>query len=149
MNIAVILYTVKGKNFPVIWEFSYDTEGFLVEFKILEGQLNEKQINWLFHKNRFPYTEQGINSWSGIKNIEVIKGKPDLSFDKFYNTYNHKVKKVVAQRTWKRLSKVDRINAIAGIRPYDNHLKRNTNKPKAYPATYLNQRYWEDNYSSI
>ncbi|WP_136464927.1 hypothetical protein [Flagellimonas onchidii] len=143
------IYTVKGKNTPMLWEFRYDLEGYLTDFKILEGRLNERQIKWLFTPIRFPYREASIRSWKAIKNFEMTIGRPELTFGVFWNTYNYKVKKVVAQRAWERLSQSDKMNAIAGIKKYDGFLQRKVSQAKANPATYLNQRYWEDSYGSI
>ena len=149
MKEALTIYTVKGRNFPSVWEFHYDLNGFLKVFKLLEGELNETQRKWLFHPQRFPYMQNDINSWKSIKNIEVIEGVPNLSFDVFWDTYNHKIKKVVSERAWNKLSKADRLNAIKGIKNYDGYLKRKPNIQKAHGASYINQRYWEDNYGSL
>ena len=35
------IYTVKGKNYPILLEFKYDLNGFLKEFKILDSELPE------------------------------------------------------------------------------------------------------------
>lgn len=149
MDTLKTIYTIKGRNIQILWEFHYDLEGFLTDFKILEGQLNDTQIKWLFNPSRFPYRESAINTWKAIKNFEITIGKPELTFNVFWNTYNYKVKKVVAQRAWERLSQTDKMNAIAGIKKYDGFLHRKVSQAKANPATYLNQRYWEDSYGSI
>jgi hypothetical protein len=149
METPVTIYTVKGRNFPTVWEFQYDLNGVLKLFKLLEGTLTETQRKWLFNPNRFPYLENEIKGWKSIKNIELIIGQPNLEFDTFWDVYKYKIKRVVAERAWKKLSKADRINAIKGIEKYDGFLKRKHNQSKANPATYLNQRYWEDNYGSL
>jgi len=92
MDTLRTIYTIKGRNIQIFWEFHYDLEGYLTDFKIEEGRLNETQIKWLFNPSRFPYRESAINTWKAIKNFEITIGKP---------------------------------------------------------ATYLNQRYWEDSYGSI
>lgn len=144
-------YTVKGKNSDVFWEFKYDLNGDLKQFKLLEGTLSTKQAKWLFGSDNFPFIESVMRSvWMPElkQNFEIIKGSPDLSFDSFWKLYNQKVKKVMAEKAWKRLSKTDRLEAIKGIKAYDGYLKRK-GIAKAHPSTYLNQRYWEDNYRSI
>lgn len=145
---AFTTYTVTGKNSEVVWFFKYDLNGLLREFRLDEGTLDEKQIQWLFHKDRFPYLEKTIKGWNSIKNLNVEVGTPNLTFDTFFNAYNHKVKKVVSEKAWSRLSQKDRIEAIKGIKAYDNGIQRK-GIAKAHPSTYLNQRYWEDNWSSI
>ncbi|MEZ7494490.1 hypothetical protein QO206_03270 [Leeuwenhoekiella aequorea] len=144
----VTTYTVTGVNTPVIWQFKFDLNGLLKEFKIIEGSLNDKQIWWLFDKDRFPYIEQRIKGWTAISNLKVEIGEPDLSFEAFWASYNHKVKKTMSETAWNKLSKRDRIEALKAIKPYDGYLKRK-GIAKAHASTYINQRYWEDNHGSI
>jgi len=51
-------YTVTGTNTNIVWQFKYRLNGLLYQFKLIEGQLDEKQTNWLFIKGKFPYTEK-------------------------------------------------------------------------------------------
>lgn len=144
-------YTVKSQNDTHIWEFQYDLNGHLRSFKILEGELSAKQMKWLFAQANFP-ANQSIMKTVWMKNLkanfEIIVGEPDLSFDAFWNAYNHKVKKVVSERAWNRLSKKDRMDALKAIKSYEGYLHRK-GIAKAHPATYLNQRYWEDSFASV
>ena len=145
------IYTVKSKQDGYIWQFKYDLNGNLKAFEILEGILSGKQMKWLFASANFAANESIMKTvWMlNLKsNFEITVGVPDLSFEVFWNTYNHKVKKLLSEKAWERLSKKDRIDALQGIKPYDGYLSRK-GVAKAHPATYLNQRYWEDNHASI
>lgn len=143
------IYTVKGRNFPVVWEFSYDLDGFLKQFNLLDGELTEQQIHWLFHPKRFPYRENAILSWSkAIKSFEVIIGQPDLSFDAFWKAYNYKVGKIPAEKAWKKLSKADKLQAFKSIKPYNAYLRRK-GLEKAYAQKYFNDRKFEDKFNTI
>ena len=65
-------------------------------------------------------------------------------FDKFWSLYPRKVARIVAERRWKKLSKKE-IDEILKI--YPEHLLRWRYKDIQYvphPATWLNQRRWED-----
>lgn len=149
MTEPLTTYTVKGKNTPTVWEFKYDLKGVLKDFKLLEGELNEQQQTWLFHKARFPYYENSMKSWQkAIKNFEVIVGKPDLDFTTFYNLYRYKVGKLEAQRAWKKLNKADQLKAIKQIKAYEGFLHRKRIE-KVHPATYLNKRRFDDEFNSI
>lgn len=145
------IYTVKSKYDTHIWEFQYDLNGHLRTFKILEGELSVKQMKWLFGGQNFPANEVMMKTiWMKKlrSNFEVVVGEPDLSFEAFWNAYNHKVKKVVSERAWNRLSKKDRLDALKAIKSYEGYLHRK-GIAKAHPATYLNQRYWEDSFASV
>lgn len=143
-------YTVRAKNTPILMIFEYDLDGHLRHYNLIEGELTAKMVRWLFTLGHFPHREAGINSWTAISNFEILTTEPDVTFDTFYHLFNYKVKKVGAQKTWERLSKLDRLNAIRGIKPYINFLRRqNGRQQQANPQTYLNQRYWEDDYASL
>ncbi|MEQ3500628.1 hypothetical protein ABMY20_12795 [Tenacibaculum sp. SSH1-16] len=149
MSEMVTTYTVKGRKTSIIWEFKYDLNGLLSNFKIVEGELDDQQKKWLFYYTRFPYTENKIKSWDKVyKNFEVVIGEPDLSFDTFWNLYNYKVGKLQAKKAWDKLSKSDQLKAIKQIKAYDGMLYRKKIQ-KANPATYLNQRRFDDEFNSI
>lgn len=144
-------YTVKSVKDGFIWQFKYDLKGAFYSFKIEEGRLSAKQMKWLFGGENFPATENHMKvMWMKkmSKNFEVTIGKPDLSFNAFWKNYKHPVKKVASEKAWNRLSKKDRIDALAGIKAYFGMLSRK-HIAKAHPSTYLNQRYWEDDHNSI
>lgn len=148
MNETLTTYTVKSRRKPVVLEFKYNLDGLMTSFKILDEPLNEQMQVWLFHPKRFPYNENMMKSFKAIKNLEVIVGVPDLSFDAFYNLYSNKVGRLEAERAWNRMSKSDQIKAIKQIAAYDGYLKRK-HIAKANPATYLNKRRYDDHFGSI
>ncbi|MCH4824277.1 hypothetical protein ML462_13965 [Gramella lutea] len=142
-------YTVTGKNSPIVWQFKYHLNGLLAEFKLLEGELDAKQINWLFVKGKFPYREDQIKQWNTIPEFDIKIGEPDLSFDSFWNAYGNKVgKKKMAENTWKKLSKADKLKALEAIKHYNNYLSRKHGIDKAHPTTYLNQEYYHNEWKS-
>ncbi len=141
-------YHVIGSSFTGVMVFKYCLNGLLTSFELRDAdQLSEKQVDWLFSSN-FPYKEIQINYLKAIKNFTVTEGSFDLSFDTFWNAYKHKLKRVMAEKAWSKLSDVDKIAAIAGIKHYDGYLNRKRNVEKAHASTYLNQRYWEDEWGS-
>lgn len=142
-------YTIKGKQNPIYWEFKYDLNGHLKEFKLLEGsQLTDKLVQWVFHPARFPYKENMIESWKAIKNLEVIIGKPDLTFDSFWTMYGLKAGRVAAESAFKRLTKSEKLKAFKAIKPYNGYLRR-TGISKAYAQKYLNQKKFNDEFNSL
>lgn len=141
-------YTVTGTNTNIVWQFKYHLNGLLAEFKLMEGELDSKQIKWLFLKGKFPYMEQQIKGWKAIENFKIEIGAPDLSFNFFYNKYNHKIKRKDTEAFWKTMPVKDKRAALDYIKTYDNYLHRKS-VAKANPHRYLNKRYWEDNHASI
>ena len=145
---AITTYTVTGTNTNIVWVFKYHLNGLLAEFKLLEGELDAKQVKWLFILGKFPYKEDQIKGWKAIKNFKIEIGEPDLSFEMFYNAYNHKIKKVDTEKFWKTMSIKDKKSAVQYIPTYNKYLQRK-HVEKANPHRYLNKRYWEDNHASI
>ncbi len=145
MKELVTTYTIKVRKHPLIWEFQYDLNGFLKAFKI-EGILNQKQREFLFYN--FPYTEKEIDLYKkNVKLFEVIIGKPDLSFDTFWKLYNYKMGKINAQKQWKKLTELEKLNAIKSIKAYDGFLKRKQ-IAKVYPERYLKYKRFDDQFNA-
>lgn len=141
------IYTVKSLKQNFVWEFHYDLKGVLTAFKIAEGsEITQTIKQWLFSPQNFPYEQATIEKWKAIKLLDISVGLPDVSFNTFYKAYNYKVKRLAAEKAFSRLNKTDKLAAIAGISRYEGLLFRNKGQAKAYPATYLNQRRWEDQY---
>ena len=79
--------------------------------------------------------------------LEIKKTDLDLSFDAFWNTYNNKVgKKKMAESSWNNLSKANKIKALMAIPRYNNNLRLNPGIQKAYPTTFINQEYYNNEY---
>lgn len=149
MNEPLKTYNVIGSSFKGVMVFKYNLNGVLVVFELLDAdELESKQVVWLF-SSRFPYKENQIGTFRAIKNFTVSEGEFELTFDMFWNAYKYKVKRVMAEKAWNKLSTDDQIRAVAGIKHYDSFLKRKRNMEKAHASTYLNQRYWEDNWASV
>lgn len=147
----VTTYIVKHKDQDIVWEFKYDLKGNLKSFKVEDRPLSGSQIKFLINDNKFPVLESIMKDvWMKAKKsvFEIIIGRPDLSFDTFWDLYDYKVKKVVSERSWKRLGKKAQLDAIAYIPTYKNYLKRK-HIQQAAASTYLNQSYWLDNHASI
>lgn len=141
MKDILTTYTIVGSNFPGTIILKYDLKGDLRHFSIEEAELNQEQREWLYL--RVPINENKVGVFRSIKTFTVHKGEPDISFDVFWEAYGNKVKRVKTKAIWDKMTKADRLNALAGIRGYDRYLAK-TRIAKAHPSTYLNQSYWED-----
>ena len=69
-----------------------------------------------------------------------------VTFDQFYNDYPRKVGRYTAERSFKKLSIKDKINAYNGLKNYLRYWKYNKTEKQfiPHPSTWLNQRRWED-----
>lgn len=76
-----------------------------------------------------------------VRNITNI----DLSFTKFWDTYNNKMgDKRKIERKWQSLSEIDKIMALGMIPRLRRYYEELRLPFVLYPATYLNQRRWEN-----
>lgn len=98
------------------------------------------------------FKEEAASEGDDVPLVEAEEVEP-YPFLKFWNTFNFKRNKQAAEKAWKKLNNKDRAEAIAKIPNYHAYLehKRSTgfNQNSLYPATYLNGRRWEDDYSII
>lgn len=96
------------------------------------------------------FKEEAANEEDDVPLVEAEEVEP-YPFEVFWNTFNFKRNKQTAEKAWEKLDKKDRAAAMAAIPNYHAYLehKRATgfNQNNLYPATYLNERRWEDDYS--
>lgn len=143
-------YTVKAKNSNNIWVFKYDLNGLLTEFKRLEGVLSENQIQWFFFNGKFPHKEDQVKGWmKSLKgNFEITVGEPDLSFESIWLLYGYKVKRVEAEKSFKKLKEADIVKLFLEVPKYNRYMAKKTHD-KAHLSTFINKRMFEDDYSKV
>ena len=145
MNLTTT-YTVKMQNGSV-WVFKYNLNGILVFFNVLEGELSEKQQNFLYPQGNFPWKESQIKEWNKLYKTTIIEvGERDISFEALWNLYNHKVKKFEAEKAFKKLKEQDVILCFLSIPGYNKYLQKK-GTAKAHLSSFINQRYFEDDWS--
>lgn len=81
------------------------------------------------------------------KRLSDDNQKENLDFDSFYELYPRKRSRQVAEKAWKKLSVKDRKEAIEKLPVYIADCAECKREVK-YPATYLNQRTWEDDFTN-
>lgn len=73
---------------------------------------------------------------------KLFKLSERVSFEDFWEAYNHKVDKKRAQDKWKKLKPADQLKAYRYIGKYLSEL-RTTGVAQLYPKTYIQNRVWE------
>ena len=110
----------------------------------------EKRRNREAEQQQQPELFKEAASKDDVPLVEAEEVEP-YPFEVFWNTFNFKRNKQTAEKAWKKLNNKDRAEAMAAIPNYHAYLehKRATgfNQNNLYPATYLNERRWEDDYS--
>jgi hypothetical protein len=120
--------------------FEYQ-HGLLVKYS-LNGSMHPKALLLMFQT--FPFNEEQINTFSKTGKVKEVP--PDLSFETFWNKYNHKVagsNRSLVQKIWNALPDKDKHAAFAYLPKYDGFLKI-SNTPKKYAETYLRSRLFDN-----
>lgn len=123
----------------------------LKQLKIFEEGVLSKQKDGYFQNGSMGtfktkvYNEYSNNEKDKEKRLSNDNQKAE-GFDLFWETYDYKKGKVKAESSWKKLTKVQKEEAIKAIPLYKEDCKRNDRQMK-HPATYLNQRTWEDDFT--
>ena len=144
-------YRAKGKEIGLVFLFKYDLNGHLKLFEIAEGSRDAKQKKWLFAGANFPADECVMRSiWMKdkkyLKVFEIQKSVANLSFDALWNLYDNKVKKYEAEKVFSKLKEADVIKCFIAIPGYNQYLLRK-GIAKAHLSTFINQHYYEDDWS--
>lgn len=151
MNEQLTTYRAKGKEIGLVFLFKYDLKGNLKLFEIAEGELNANQMKWLFASANFPADESIMRSiWMKdkkyLKVFEIEKSVANLSFEALWNLYDNKVKKFESEKSFKKLKEADIIKCFLSVPGYNKYLQRK-GVAKAHLSTFINQRYFEDDWS--
>lgn len=143
------VYKVKGRDQGLEFIFKYNLNGNLEVFE-KNCPLDERQIAWLYNKDRFPEFEHQIKSyWMKEpimrKKFIVEQAPSDLSFEALWTLYNFKVSKQDAQKAFAKLKEIDVLKCFQGLKGYEEYLAVKK-VGKAHLSRYINGRYFENEY---
>tara|TARA_Y100000004_G_scaffold42537_1_gene46524 strand:+ start:6592 stop:6999 length:408 start_codon:yes stop_codon:yes gene_type:complete len=70
----------------------------------------------------------------------------EITFDEFYKLYPRKVGRFMANKSFKKLSRRDKMLAYDGLLNYIKFWEHNKTEKQfiPHPSTWINQRRWED-----
>lgn len=142
-------YTIKSKKSPHIWRFSYDLEGSLVSYEVIEGKFTPELVNYLFHRGKFPHSEEIIKLWQKEQKhiFQTEVNFPTLDFDSFYKPYpKHSTKKQAFDYWNKKMPESERILAIMSVKKYKNYLRLSGFQKPLDPIRYLKHERYKDDF---
>lgn len=112
------------------------------ELTVNQAQLMKDAVPVVFYPQSF------LESFQNLP-VTVVEGTYELTFDMFWDKYDHKINRKRCEPLWEKLGKTKQVKAYHGITPYDNHLALNKWKTKANPETFLKEEYWETDWSKV
>lgn len=126
--------------------FRYNTAGLLYHFELRGNWPKEHQM---FMLEKMPFTLHELMydfMPARGKDAKLAEIRQDLSFETFWNAYNHKVgNRTRTAKLWDSMTDDERLNSLASLYRYERFLAFKK-QDKAYPETYLHQRRWENEY---
>jgi hypothetical protein len=132
-------FIITSANFTGSITLLYNEREQLVQLHI-EADLSNEQHIYFMHN--LPRVAAQLEHYRQRPSTRVIEIAHEVTFDDFYCEYGYKLGKLKAQNAWKRLSKDEQAKAYLYIRKYKQSLANGI--AQLYPATYLNQKRWND-----
>lgn len=98
--------------------------------------------------DRFPV--DGLECQKQKRSGKAASAEPNIAFDAFWNAYNYKENRALAEKAWLKLSDGERENAMKSVANYVARTHTDGTFPsRAHPSTWLNQRRWCDEVSAV
>lgn len=136
-------YIITSPRFTGEINVLYGLDNKLLFIDFMKCDLNEEQIEYFKTKLPVLFSDRFTEAFGNSK-LTIVPEGYEVSFDEFWNRYNHKVNRIRAEKEWQKLSAADRVNAFFKFPLYERHLALNAWKNKAGPDRYLKERFWQD-----
>ena len=92
-------------------------------------------------RNKSDTIKKNVKNDKNEKNEKMI----NIPFSTFWNLYDYKKSKPIAEKKWNSLTDEEREKVIEALPDYVASTNKNGKYPsRKYPTTYLNQEGWED-----
>lgn len=136
------ILTNKENDFECV--FTYSENGLLKAFELRSEMSEKNHIAFLQYDFSKQEALQKFASKNTNRKLELVP--EDLSFERFLETYNHKVgKKERAQKLWEALTTKEKITCLNTIPRYKAWLAFR-NIETLYPETFLSQKRFQNEY---
>lgn len=126
--------------------FEYNDNGLLKELRII-AELRKEQVDFLTSSCSTP---EGLAALLGAIHTKdstayIEEIAEDLSFERFWEEYNHKVgKKDRVRKKWEAMPDEEKAKALKYIKKYNFFLAERPHMERKYPETYLNCQEWNN-----
>jgi hypothetical protein len=132
---------------------TYDEDLLLRIIDATSANLTATQIQWL--KTNIPVqlvdAKKQLDDFKALANngIEITQTSFDVSFELFWESYNHKFNRKRAQAIFDKLPYTKKLKCIQSIQHYDNFLKwQKFERTKMDADTYLRNEAWENDWKN-
>jgi len=131
-------FILKSPKFEGQVTFGYDHNGDLIFY---HNEIpDEKVIKWI---NKYtPINRENLEAFKQKVQATITEVPEDLSFDRFWNTYEKKHNRKRAEPLFEKLNDADKMQAIMRVKAYFEYCWK-TKRGIADPEKYLRERYFE------
>lgn len=131
---------------------TYNHEGLLVAFDAVDTTVKDIHIRWLMANTPQRITIDYANELKAFLSrtkCELIEVPLDISFETFWNLYDHKIHKPRAEAAFNKLPQTDKLLCILSIKKYDKYLGRFTWKGKQQADTYIKSQNYKADFDKL
>lgn len=90
---------------------------------------------------------QVMNLKEAFSNETVVaESSIEITFEQFWQKYDHKFNRLRCENLWQRMSKSDKLKAYFELDKYNRYLQRHEGQAKLHPDTYLRSKAWLNDY---
>jgi hypothetical protein len=124
----------------------YDAAGYLVsqELRDYPSKMTDEQINWLW--SVAPKMREYMQEWKAATGYKAIELESDLSFEAFWDLYDHKLgNKKRTRDHWNKLDEATKALAMQKVKEYNFYMAHQT-YDKVFAERWLAQKRYENEY---
>jgi hypothetical protein len=138
----MIKYILKSTGFEGQITFGFNVEGRLIFFNN-EGEMTAEQHDWLL--TYLPIHISRLDQFKKRDTITIIEIPDDITWDRFWNTYDLKLNAKRCKPLWEALNDHDKLLAIIRISHYKTYSKAK-GTAMCNPERYLRDRYFDTDF---
>jgi hypothetical protein len=137
-------YILTSARFEGKVTFGYDDDGNIVYYN---NEIPDRAVVlWL--KRFLPLDRQELDIIKAKIHATITEVPEDLTFERFWNSYDKKINKKRAYPLFKKLSDAEKMQAIIGVKAYKAYCSQ-TGRFVADPDRYLRDRFFETEWGKV
>ncbi len=128
-------------------EVIYDDAGRLISFSVSATNMPVAMVSGF--KNTIPAVYDQLATVMADKKATIVEAGFNISFEMWWDKYDHKRNKVPAQRVWDKLTESERVTAYYNTDVYKKWCADRAWYNQLYPDTYLRQKNFNTEWNNI
>ena len=139
---------ITSKDFEGEVMLLYSPDAYLMTLDFRNATLTPHQLTYIKTCTPVEYAPTLADDF-GKAPLTFTDTKYSISFDTFWDVYNHKINRARCIKLWERLNEADKLAAYVGIKAYFSFLAREKWRNKVDPETYLTKKMWQNEWNKL